>query len=134
MNKGRKTILIAEDEADLREMYAMSLRNGGFNVIAAEDGKVALEEIKKLNSKVDLIILDIIMPRLDGFDTLGKIRKNPELKKVPIIMSTNLTQEDNKKEALRLGADGYFVKSDSTPKKLLEVAKRILGGEGEKIG
>ena len=134
MNKGRKTILIAEDDTDLREMYAMSLRNGGFNVSAAEDGKVALEEIKKLNSKVDLIILDIIMPRLDGFDTLGKIRKNPELKKVPIIMSTNLTQEDNKKEALRLGADGYFVKSDSTPKKLLEVAKRILGGEGEKIG
>ncbi|MFS8130473.1 MAG: response regulator transcription factor [Candidatus Dojkabacteria bacterium] len=105
---GKFTILVAEDEKPLSRALELKLTNQGYNVVTAFDGEEAVEKLK--SNKVDLAILDIVMPRLDGFGVLIKI-KELGLKLHTVVIS-NLSQDEDKAKAMSLGASEYFIKSD----------------------
>lgn len=124
MTKGENRIIIIEDEKMLAEMYATKLEMEGFKAMTALDGKEGLELVKK--EKPDLILLDIILPKLDGFLVLKEIKKDPDVKNIPVLMLTNLGQESDVKKGKKLGADGYFVKANHSPAEIVEKVKQFL--------
>ncbi len=121
----KKRILIIEDDQDVRELYAEVLRDGGFDVEEAVDGQSGLARM--LKDDYDLIILDIMLPKFDGLSILKTIKKKGALKDIPIILLTNLDRESIIKEGFALGADGYLIKSEHTPRQIVEEAKKFLG-------
>ncbi|KKQ51530.1 MAG: Two-component hybrid sensor and regulator [Parcubacteria group bacterium GW2011_GWD2_38_11] len=129
MEQDIKTILIAEDEDDLREMYTRALSNGGFEVLQAVNGAEALEWLEKKYNEINFILLDIVMPGMDGFEALGKIKKDERFGKIPVLVSTNLDNDEDKQQALELGAKEYFVKSQHTPMELVEKVNSIFAQE-----
>lgn len=112
----KKTILVVDDEKDIREIIEIYLINEGFNIVLACDGIEALEKLKK--EDIDLIILDIMMPKLDGIRTCIKIR---EEKKMPIIMLSAKSEDSDKILGLNIGADDYIIK----PFNPLELVARV---------
>ena len=117
-NNKKPLVILAEDEKDLREIYTMALTAKGFEIIPVEDGKQLYEELSKRYEEVDIILLDVVMPHLDGFEALKKIKADKKYEHIPVIMSTNLSQYKDKQEAFSLGADEYFIKSEKTPQQL----------------
>ena len=136
MSDTAKTILIIEDELTLLEMYRLKFEAAGFNFLGAATGEegITLAETKHPN----LILVDLILAnkvaggKIDGFAVLQELKRNPHTKAIPIYALTNLNQDSDIEEAFKLGADGYFVKSDLTPKELVDNAQKIF--RGEKIG
>lgn len=126
MSQDKKTILIAEDEVDLREMYTMALERADFEVLSAVNGVEALEWLDRRYTDIDLILLDIVMPGMDGFEALEKIKKDERFRKIPVLVSTNLDNDDDKQQSLGLGAKEYFVKSQHTPSELIAKIVSIL--------
>lgn len=106
-------VLIAEDEETLSHMYQVKFEKDGFIVEMAPDGQEALKKAKEF--KPDIILLDIIMPQLDGFSVLEQLRKDKNFAEVPIIMLTNLGQSEDVEKGKKLGADDYLVKANCTP-------------------
>ncbi|RJR26317.1 response regulator [candidate division WWE3 bacterium] len=121
----KKTVVLVEDEHDLRVLYQEILVNSGYNVEVAADGVTGLEKIKALTWH--LLLLDIMLPGQDGLKVLQEISRDADLKKGPIITLTNLNSEHIIKEAFNLGADGYLIKSEITPDKILEEVKSFIG-------
>lgn len=115
-----KTVLLVEDERRLREIVSDYFRNEGFEVIEAEDGKIALELFAE--HEIDLIMLDIMLPEIDGWSVCRRIRKESA---VPIIMLTARSDEDDTLLGFELGADEYVTKPFS-PKVLVARAKTLL--------
>ena len=113
-------ILLAEDDRILRKAGEVSLKKKGYDVVAAVDGEDALT--KALDSRPDLILLDVMMPKMNGFDVLFALKREPSLKNVPVIMLTNLEQPADIKRATDGGAHSYLVKSNMN---LDELAARI---------
>lgn len=120
-----KRILIAEDEMALRELYVAVLRGAGFEVVMAADGEEADMELKK--QIPDLLLLDILMPKLTGIELLQRLKDQHRLAAIPkIVMLTNLTDDAKIAEAVIFGIRGYLVKSNFTPDTLiLEVQKYL---------
>ena len=114
----QKKILIVEDDKPMLRALEMKFLGLGFGVTTAENGELALVEFAK--KKFDIALLDLIMPVKDGFDVLEELKKRGD--KTPIIVSTNLSQQEDIRRAKDLGAIDYFVKSD-TP--MSEVVKRV---------
>ncbi len=107
-----KKILIAEDDNFLANAYRIKFEKSGFDVEIATDGKLALES---LNSFVpDVILLDLIMPTMDGFGVLAELKKSDKLSKIPVIVTSNLGQKEDMDKAKNLGAKDFFVKSDTS--------------------
>jgi len=119
-----KTILIVEDDESISNMYQTKMKQLGLNILAAADGARGLEEAKK--QKPDLIILDVILPQLDGFSILEELKKGKETAKIPVLMLTNLSTTEDQEKANKLGANGYIVKANITPAELSETVKKIL--------
>ncbi len=118
-----KKILIIEDEKPVANALVLKLNSAGFETTLVQDGKTAISTLQK--SPFDLILLDLILPQKDGFFILNELKK---LKiKTPVIISTNLSQEEDIKRAKELGARDYFIKSDTTLAEVVEKAKQILG-------
>jgi len=117
-------ILIVEDDPFLSEMYSTKLLQEKFEVELAGDGREALK--KAAESHPDLILLDIVLPKMDGFETLGKIKKDPALKHIKVIALTNLGQKEEVEKGLSLGADDYIVKAHFTPSEVINKVKQIL--------
>ena len=115
-------ILIAEDDAVLREVYTKKFTLSGYTIRTAQNGEEAIAEIQK--KEPDILVLDINMPILDGFGVLEKYTK--DTRKFPIIMLTNFADDKNKERADELGADDYFIKSEMTIRKLLEMVETLL--------
>jgi two-component system alkaline phosphatase synthesis response regulator PhoP len=115
-------ILLVDDEKDIVEFLEYNLIQEGFEVVSAFDGKEALE---KLKSKPDLIILDVLMPKMDGYETCEKIRKIKEFKNTPIIFLTAKSAEVDEIKGLNLGADD-FIRKPISPKKLIARVKSNL--------
>jgi CheY-like chemotaxis protein len=86
----------------------------------ATDGEMALEALAHLEAAPDLIILDVMMPKVSGFDVLAKIKKNKTLKEIPVVMLTNLAGKEDAEKALSLGALSYLIKSDYNPKEVVD--------------
>jgi DNA-binding response OmpR family regulator len=124
MAEGKNKIVIIEDEQMLAEMYATKLEIEKFQVLKAFDGKAGLELVRK--EKPDLVLLDIILPKLDGFLVLKEIKKDADLKNIPVLLLTNLGQESDVKKGNQLGANGYFVKANHSPAEIVEKVKQIL--------
>ncbi|KKS16564.1 MAG: Response regulator protein [candidate division WWE3 bacterium GW2011_GWC1_41_7] len=112
-----KTILIIEDEADIRLLYAEVLRDAGYNVHEAADGTTGLE--KALKEDWELLLLDIVLPGNDGVNILKKIKENSTLQKKPVLLLTNLGVEHVINDCFELGANGYLIKSEITPDKIV---------------
>jgi len=119
-----KKILIIEDDPFLSEMYAAKFGQSGFRVEMAIDGKKGLEKIK--TSKPDLILLDIVLPKMDGFEILRKVKEDSQLKKIPVILLTNLGQKNEVEKGLALGADEYIIKAHFTPTAVMAKVKEVL--------
>ncbi len=126
MAENRSTIIIAEDEDDLIETYVIALNQGGFDVLKAKNGIEVLELLDKYFEDIKLLILDIVMPKMDGFEVLEKMKRDPRFQEIPVFMSTNLDNEEDKKEALEMGAKEYFIKSRHTPSQLAEEVEKFL--------
>jgi DNA-binding response OmpR family regulator len=115
-----KKILIVEDEAALNQALMEFLIEEGFKVLSAQDGERGLEMAQQ--EMPDLILLDVILPKKDGYEVLDAIKKNEKTKKIPVIMLTNLESQEDILEALEKGATTYLVKSDY---RLDDVVKKI---------
>jgi DNA-binding response OmpR family regulator len=125
---GSKTILFIEDDPLIVDMYTHALTKAGYQVDVCYDGPSGVE--KATNEDHDLILLDIMLPELNGIEVLEKLR-GPDGKGLPntrVIVLTNLAQDEESRRALEARADGYLIKADVTPKKLVELVGQILGG------
>lgn len=118
-------ILLIEDDSFLSSMYVTKLEISGFEVEAAEDGESGLEKVKSFNP--DLVLLDIILPKMSGFEVLENIRKDADTKDIPVIMLTNLSQRDDVERGLDLGAQDYLIKAHFTPSEVVTKIKKYLG-------
>lgn len=117
-----KSILTVDDSASVRQMVGFTLKNAGYSVVEAVDGKDALG---KLKGKIDMILTDLNMPNMDGIEFIKNVRSNPSYKFIPIIMLTTESQASKKQEGKTAGATGWIVKPFK-PEQLLDVVKRVL--------
>ena len=117
-------ILIVEDDPFLAEMYSTKINQEGFEVESAGDGKEAVEKARSTNP--DVILLDIVLPKMDGFEVLQKIKKDPTLQHIKVIVLTNLGQKEEVEKGIELGADDYIVKAHFTPTEVVNKVKKIL--------
>jgi len=117
-------ILLAEDDIQLIEMYKRKFELEGFEVHIAEDGQKAIDTLETLTP--DLILLDIMMPRVNGLKVLRHIRNNPKDKDILVVMLTNLGNETTSEEIYKLGATDYIVKADMTPLEVTNKVKSLL--------
>jgi len=125
MDKNKKAkVLIIEDDSYISDMYRIKLESENFETTVAGDGIAGIKALEK--QKPDIILLDIVMPRVDGFSVLKIIEKNPELKKIPVILLTNLGQKENVERGLEMGAVSYIIKAHFTPSEVVEKVKEIL--------
>ena len=119
-----KKILIVEDDEFLVQMYATKLESQNYTVLISGDGKKALKTIKK--EKPDLILLDLNLPVMDGFEVLGELKKNEETKSIPVLILTNYGQKEHIDKCLSLGASDYLIKAHFVPSEVLEKIKDLL--------
>ena len=126
MEKNKK-ILIIEDELFLLEMYEMRLKTAGFEILTATEGKEGIH--LAVEEKPDLIILDIVMPGISGYDVLKMMKKDPDIKDIPVLIFSNLGQEEEIEKGKRLGADDYVVKTNVTPAQLVAKVEKMLGSK-----
>jgi CheY-like chemotaxis protein len=117
-------ILLIDDESLVRNLYKIKLEMSEFAVETASDGFDGLEKARNLQP--DLILLDIVMPKLNGLDVLREIKNDPQLKGIPVVMLTNLDESEYKKECSQVGAAGFIVKSIGTPNHVLQEVRKIL--------
>ena len=122
--EGEKIILI-EDDVFIHALYTETLKSAGYNVVSALDGQAGLELIKK-NTDAKLILLDIMLPKLNGIDVLREIKKDPTTKNMSVIILTNLSDDAIIKDALKLGANAYLVKVDYTPQQVIEMVNQYI--------
>jgi CheY-like chemotaxis protein len=118
--EGAVRILLAEDDRILRKAGEVSLRKKGYDVIPAVDGEEALA--KAIEQKPDLVLLDVMMPKMNGFEVLVALKADPRVRDIPVIMLTNLAQPDDITRAVKAGAHSYLIKSNMN---LDELATRI---------
>ncbi len=117
-------ILIIDDDPFILDMYALKFKNDGFTVEAAHDGKTGLEKIKEFSP--DVVLLDVVMPAMDGFEVLEALKKEKLAALPKIILLTNLGQKENIERGLALGAIDYLIKAHFTPSEVVKKVKEIL--------
>jgi two-component system phosphate regulon response regulator PhoB len=117
-------ILVVEDEVFVRDLYEKILKQAGFEAILADDAKAALDKLKE---KPDLILLDILLPGIDGLQVLKKIKSDSSTKEIPVLMLTNMGEEEYVRRAVHLGASGYIIKMRIEPADLISHIKEFLG-------
>lgn len=119
-----KKVLIIEDEPAILYALKKNLAEAGYNVLAAEDGEKGLNLMK--TEKPDVILLDIILPKINGFDILEIAKRHEETKNIPIVVLTNLNDNDSIAKSAALGAAGHLIKIENQPKDVLEKITMIL--------
>ncbi|MBI2041928.1 MAG: response regulator [Candidatus Nealsonbacteria bacterium] len=119
-----KEILIIEDDKFLRDLIIRKLVQEGYKTSEAVDGEEGFKKIKE--EKPALVLLDLILPGIDGFEVLAKIKENPELSKIPVMVISNLGQGEDMERAKGLGAVDYVIKAHFTPNEIVERIKSLL--------
>lgn len=119
-----KKILVIEDDKFLRELITKRLKEEGFPTFEAADGDEGIKKIK--NEKPDLVLLDLILPSADGFEVLSKIKEDPYIGEVYIIVLSNLGQKDDIERCMQLGAKDYMIKAHFTPAEIVEKVRSAL--------
>ncbi|MEI8232832.1 MAG: response regulator [bacterium] len=126
MTDSKIQILIVEDDPLMSRLYSKVFSIEGYEVSVAIDGEEGLLAVHK--SKPTVILLDVMMPKMNGLELLEKLKSDPETKKIPVIMLTNLAGEADAEKAITLGAVKYIVKSEYEPKAIVNMVKEILAG------
>ncbi len=119
-----KRILIAEDDKYLANAYRVKLEKENFEVLIVAQGKELLEEVEKY--KPDLILLDLLMPVMDGFEALKKLKENEKTRDIPVLIASNLGQKADLDKGMELGAEDYIVKSNLSLKNVVKKIKELL--------
>jgi len=128
MEKNREIkVLIIEDDIYISEMYRIKFESEKFKTIITNNGVKILEIIEK--EKPNIILLDIVMPVMDGFDVLKIIKNSKKHKNIPVVMLTNLSQKESIERGFELGAESYIVKSHFTPSEVVKKVRDILDGK-----
>lgn len=120
-----KTILFIEDESTLQKTFGDILTQDKYRMISALDGKIGLRLAK--SEKPDLILLDLVLPSMHGFEVLKRLKQDPETKEIPVIILTNLEKMEDVEEAIELGAKTYLVKTQYRIEEVMEKVKKALG-------
>jgi len=119
-----KKILIVEDDVMIRSMYEAKLKQEGYFIFTADSGTQAID--LAIKERPDIILLDIILPQLDGFSVLQEIRNSDTMKDIPVIMLTNLGTSEDREKGKKLGATDYLVKANLTPAQVGEKIKEYI--------
>lgn len=119
-----KTVLIVDDAISMRGLVAMTLRNGGYQVVEASDGLDALKKIE--HQKVNMVVTDFNMPNMNGIDLIKRLKADPRYKFLPIVMLTTESDESRKRQGQMAGAKAWIVKPFK-PETILMVVKKIIG-------
>ncbi len=128
MKKTTARILLVEDDRILRRAVQTTLRRHGFNVVAADDGEKALRLAKTEVPR--LVLLDLIIPKVQGFEVLRRLKQDPKTASIPVLILSNLGQESDVKQAMDLGAVDYLVKANLSLDQLVKKVGQLLkGGE-----
>ncbi len=128
MAESFKSVLLVDDDLTLREMYSERLKAEGFSVEMAKDGEEALAKASELHPNI--ILLDIMMPKINGLDVLKKLREQEDTKAIPVIVLTALIQDREKMESITRGADDYIVKSEAMPGDVIQKVHALLEKKG----
>ena len=123
--KNKYKILLVEDEESLRIIYADYLTQEGFEIVEAADGQQAIDRVDE-GTKFDLILLDVMLPKLDGLEVLERIKSNPATKDLKVYLMTVLGRDSTVKKAFELGADGYLVKDTLNPEQIKQEILAVL--------
>jgi Response regulators consisting of a CheY-like receiver domain and a winged-helix DNA-binding domain len=132
--EGRKTmghVLVVDDEPNIRRLAQVNLERHGYRVETAENGAQALAKIKA--NRPDLLVSDVMMPEMDGFELLANVRRDPAIADLPVIMLTAKAQDKDVMTGYQHGADMYLTKPFN-PQELLQFVKRLLASQGEEDG
>jgi len=121
-------VLLAEDDRFLRKAAEAALKRQGFTVLPAVDGEEALRMARA--ETPDIVLLDLIMPKLQGFEVLRALKADPATAAIPVIILSNLGQESDVKQAMEAGAVGYFVKANLSLQDLVKRVGEVTGGSG----
>jgi DNA-binding response OmpR family regulator len=124
MDKDKAHILLVEDDVFLSNIYQKKFEMEGFKISTADNGEKGLADAKR--KKPDIILLDVLLPKLDGFAVLEKLKEDPATKEIPVILLTNLGQKDDVKKGLESGAADYLIKAHFKPSEVVDKVKKIL--------
>jgi DNA-binding response OmpR family regulator len=119
-----KTILIVEDDTILRDLISQKLKKENYDIVEAVDGEEGLKKAKE--KKPDIILLDLILPGIDGFGVLEQIKKDPEIDKIPVVILSNLGQKEEIEKGMSLGAADFLIKAHFTLSEIVEKIKTVL--------
>lgn len=120
----KKKVLIVEDDMFVRDIYHVKFEKENFEVVLAENG---VEAIRKLEDKTpDIILLDMVMPYMDGMEVLKKIKENVAWRNIPIIMLTNISEKEKVTEGMEYGINEYLIKSHFTPSEVVGKVRELL--------
>lgn len=117
-------VLLVEDNQSLIDVYSITFKHQNFAIEVARDGEECLQRIKTI--KPDIVLLDVMMPNLNGIQTLEKLKADEETKKIPVIMLSNIVETNQETRAKELGAAGYLIKSHMLPMEIVAVVKDTL--------
>lgn len=123
----KKKILVIDDDITLLEMYKERLELANFQVEIATNGEEGLKKVQE--SKPDLILLDVMMPRVNGFDVIESLKKDQSTASIPVIMLTALVQETSKLRAQESGAVGYIIKSETMPGEVIKQIEETINNK-----
>lgn len=124
MPRDKKKILLIEDDSFLISMYTVKFELENFEVVAAEDGEKGLG--LAIKEKPDIILLDILLPKMNGFEVLKELKNNKETSPIPVILLTNLSQKNEIEQGLALGAQDYLIKAHFMPSEVMDKIKKVL--------
>ncbi len=122
------TVLLIEDDQLIQRMYQKIFTFEKFAVVLAGDGEEGLDKARTMSPRPTVILLDVMMPKMNGMQVLEKLKLDPELKSIPVIMLSNLAGENDIETALSKGAVKYIVKSEYDPKQVSDMVKEIIAG------
>ena len=125
-----KKILFIEDEPTLQKTFGDIIREKGYKMVSALDGETGLKLVEIENP--DLILLDVILPKMHGFEVLEKLKKNPKTKEIPVIILTNLERTEDVDKAIELGATTYLVKTSYSLEEVIEKIRKTLNTDQSK--
>ena len=122
-------VLLVEDDKFLRRACEASLRQRGFEVTTANDGEEGLR-LARVAPYADIILLDLLMPKVPGIEVLRALKAEPETASIPVLILSNSSREDDKQQALQLGAAGYYVKANLSLRELALQVEQLIQGHG----
>lgn len=125
-------VLVVEDEVPILDLYDKKFTTRGYEVIRAEDGIAGFEKAK--GETPDIIVLDIMLPVMNGFEVLKKLKKESKTKNIPVVILSNYGEMPNITEGMLGGAAEYLIKVEHTPEEVVEIAEDVLSGKGSIVG